>query len=284
MWVNVHLSLVLFNLYLSLTLFYIIFPLHLPYIQHLHLLLISIHHYTFSWFIIYAINAKRRHLCPLPSSPPSLQFVFALLWLFSHSYLYIPPILPLLFPPASVSPITLLSSLFKVSGFSVGLPSDTRSEAESRRLEMLIGSHWPLVLPSQQRTSPSLSFSPCSPLPPLFLYRFTVLSPLLLPPVLLLFLASSFLFLSFSLRCCHFLVSSLQFPLLSPYLASCPLPCTFYNFSPLICLFPSFFLIISCKPLPHFFLSFFPSLFPSSCFFFSGIFYLHLSIFHLSAT
>ena len=117
-------------------------------------------------------------------------------------------------------------------------PSDTRGDAGSRRLAVLIGRPWPPALNSQQSTSPSLSFVPSSPLVPFFSPTshkdFTFSSPV--------FLASFLPFFSLSLLLCNVLT-----PLCHPFL----FPSAFFLFP--TCVFTSLLLFPSPSLLSSFF-------------------------------
>ena len=99
--------------------------------------------------------------------------------------------------------LSLFSPLCSRSAASLwDFPSDTCGDAGSRRLAILIGRPWPPVLPSQQPTSPSLSFVPSSPLVPFSSPTshkdFTFSSPVFLASFLPFFSP-----LSSSLQCPH---------------------------------------------------------------------------------
>ena len=167
------------------------------------------------------------NVCRLPPSPPSLLFTRHLPSL-RLCFFILSQYLPSLFSP--------LCSRSVASRWD--FPSDTRGDAGSRRLAVLIGRPWPPALNSQQSTSPSLSFVPSSPLVPFSSPTshkdFTFSSPV--------FLASFLPFFSLSLLLCNVLT-----PLCHPFL----FPSAFFLFP--TCVFTSLLLFPSPSLLSSFF-------------------------------
>ena len=139
--------------------------------------------------------------------------------------------------------LSLFSPLCSRSAASLwDFPSDTRGDAGSRRLAILIGRPWPPVLPSQQPTSPSLSFVPSSPLVPFSSPTshkdFTFSSPVFLASFLPFFFSPLFFPAMSSLPCHPFLFPSAFFFSSPPAFYIPPsLPLSFTPFSPFFTIF-----------------------------------------------